>query len=231
MKLIQKLSLLCIAAFSIGSGPSYGFTPDLFEVTFYEIGLTNSSNRALRFKIFSGNATVDLMSTNTSILSSGVVPTPGTWNEIYVITSNTIRVAGNDGTCYVRTGNASSSENDFTGVSTNNSALAGPANLTWTDFSGSSGPENPSVSTSLNGTRATSVVIYTTNSGDPAAPTVNNANRFLFAGSGGISVTTNEGSKGFVQMNFGLSNSMYFANSCGNLSYSNSTYGLSVGEE
>jgi hypothetical protein len=233
MKTAKAITLASSAAFlflSSGARAVDGnFTPNKFEVTFYEIGLTNTSNTSNRFKIFSGEQVVDLASNNTNILSSGAIPSQGNWNAIYAIISNTVRVGGNNGSCYVRSGTASTNLNYFNGVTTSNSANAGNASVTWSSFAGNSST-NPNISTSLNGTQASSVSLYTTNSASPETPTLVSTNRFLFLGSGGISVTTTSNSRGTVQMNFGLRNAMTFANSCTELSYSNMSYGLSVQE-
>jgi len=233
MKTFAKISSFAGASFLTISGANAlavdgNFTPTKWEVTFYEIGLTNTSDTSRRFQIFSGEQTIDLASNNWNELSSGVTPSAGIWNAIYVITSNTIKVAGNNGSCYVKSGNQTSSTGGFTGVTTTNSASAGDANITWSSFLGSSST-NPNISTTINGS-ATSVIIYSTNSSAPVTPTIVAANRFLFIGTGGISVNTTGSPKGTVRMNFGLGNSMTFSGSCTQLSYNNMTYALAVDE-
>lgn len=234
MKTLRKLALITTVSCAFASTNAAkaqaldgNFTPTKFEVTFYEIGLTNTADTSKRFKIFSGEQTVDLASNNWNVLSDGVAPVPGNWNAIYVLTSNTVKVGGNNGSCYVK-GGSQTSASGFTGVTTTNAANAGNANITWSSFSGNSST-NPNISTTINGS-ATSLTLYSTNSSDPTTPTVTSANRFFFVGTGGISVDTTGSPKGLVRMNFGLANSMTFSGSCSVLSYSNMSYALAVDE-
>jgi len=231
MKTLTKFSALATTSFLTVAGGNTlaadgNFTPTKFEVTFYEIGLTNSSDATNRFKIFSGEQVVDIANNRQTIMSQGVAPVRGTWNAIYVITSNTVRVAGNNGSCYVKAGNATSSTN-HTGVTTTNSASAGDANITWSSFLGRSS-SNPNIRTTINGS-VTNLTIYTTNSSDLVTPTTVSANRFLFVGTG-ISVNTTGSPNGTITMDYRLTNALSFEASCTELGYNGLTYALGVVE-
>jgi len=94
---------------SAGSPFNKFFTPSLFEITFYEIGLRNSqtSARAAIFKNESG-ATIDLaIPASMRDLASNTPFANGNWDQVYSITSNTQRYAGGESTgCFIRQGQA-----------------------------------------------------------------------------------------------------------------------------
>jgi len=231
MKTLTKFSALATTSFLTVAGGSTlaadgNFTPTKFEVTYYEIGLTNSSDTTNRFKIFSGEQVVDIANSRQTIMSQGVAPARGTWDTVYVITSNTVKVAGNNGSCYVKAGNSTSSTS-HTGVTTTNSASAGDANITWSSFLGSSS-SNPNIKTTINGS-VTNLTIYTTNSSNPVSPTTVSADRFLFIGTG-ISVNTTGSPTGTITMGHQIANSFRFRNSCTELGYNGLIYSLGAVE-
>jgi len=164
------------------------FRPSTFKITFYEIGIRNSSTGAL-LPVFkeSNGIEYDLSSPNVTFNPpSNFSLVPGSYDQLYVLTSNVLKISGNDGTCFI-TGGASQTQNDgdWAVVQTGN-AGAGEATITENGFNSGGvydlGPVTPAVSAAVNGTATSTLAQYLVSSSNPVPGGGGTVNRFLFIG-------------------------------------------------
>ena len=109
LKTISTLSFsLCLMNSSpVKSDIQYGSNstrPDSLKVTFYEVGLTDSSFT----KVFSvldnpSGVEADISDANSvNNLATGIKPTAGTYTHFYAVISNTYKVKGSSNGCYTK---------------------------------------------------------------------------------------------------------------------------------
>ena len=107
------------------------FRPEKLETKFYEIGFRNSSSKKL-VSVFANSEGIPInLATQGGLntLASGMGLTDsGTFDQMYVLVSNTVSVSGAAYSgCFIKSGNTSYSNGDIN-IGTNNSALEGTNN-------------------------------------------------------------------------------------------------------
>ena len=180
------------------------FQPTKLAIDFYEIGLRNSTTEKLLpvFKNDNG-LNIDLVSgAGEEELANGVsLDTTGTYDQMYVLTSNSPVISGNDGEgCYIKAGSYEDYDGEWA-AATADSSLAGDATLTETGFGGSDsdyGPTSPAVTTYFNGTQTTSLVEYLVNGENKTPGAGGTFNRYLFVGELANSIDLSQVKEGTV---------------------------------
>ena len=180
-KLVSKLSKLIATStlfFGVFSTPETiaNQIPTRLSITLYELGFRDSTTSNLNavFKDLSGNTMIDLIEykgTPTNLTNGIQVPSNGTFDQLYFITSNNPLVSGNNGSgCYIKQGTYSYNDGTIVGAATTNSALAAtvsnPASITETGLSGSDdnyGPTTPAVTASVNGSSTSGMKLVLVN--------------------------------------------------------------------
>jgi len=184
--------------------PSYAngvFRPSAFKVKFYEIGLRNSAT-AERTPIFlsTDGTTLDLSNTKDHIdsLSAGQrTPALGSWDQVYALLSNTITASGNDGTCFIENGATDTDNDGRWEIVTAVAANAGEGSYTEPSYGdgGFLGPNDPSVTSNVNGTPVTSLKQWLVSSSNPTPGGGGAINRMLFIGTPAQPVVVTDGPK------------------------------------
>ena len=180
-KLVSKLSKLIatsslLVGFISNSEINANQIPSRLSITLYELGFRDSTTGNLNpvFKDLSGNTMLDLIEykgTPTNLTNGLQVPSDGTFDQMYFITSNNPLVSGNNGSgCYIKQGTYSYNDGVIVGAATTNSALAAtvsnPASITETGLSGSDnnyGPVTPAVTASVNGSSTSGMKLVLVN--------------------------------------------------------------------
>ena len=180
-KLVSKLSkFIATSSLFVGfisnSEINANQIPSRLSITLYELGFRDSTTGNLNpvFKDLSGNTMLDLIEykgTPTNLTNGLQVPSDGTFDQMYFITSNNPLVSGNNGSgCYIKQGTYSYNDGVIVGAATTNSALAAtvsnPASITETGLSGSDnnyGPVTPAVTASVNGTSTSGMKLVLVN--------------------------------------------------------------------
>jgi hypothetical protein len=218
---------LCAGAFPSMAAP---FRPSVFKVTFYEIGLRDSTTgeRNPVFQNPSGTQ-VDLSNATTLNLISGSRPQSGTWDQLYVLIGNSLTLAGTDGNgCFIQAGATDTDTDGTFEIVTNNPALSGQGTTTESSFGGSFGPNTPAVATSVNGTAVTSLRQYLVSSTNPVPGGGGTINRFLFIGNLGAAVTTTDSNTGTISYSVDASQALDIAAGCASVNYANTKFNMSV---
>jgi len=193
---LKKLSKTTFAAIAITSTtlwcqPSWSdgiFRPNIFKVRFYQIGLRDSATGAL-LPVFRDDNGIEYNLSDPNVTfepPSSFSLTPGSYDQLYVLTSNTIKVSGNDGVCFTIAGaNKTQNDGDWDIVQ-NGAAGAGEATITESGFNGGGindkGPVNPAVAAAVNGSPTLNLVQWLVNSNDPTPGGAGVPNRYLFLG-------------------------------------------------
>jgi hypothetical protein len=223
-------SLLAIGISSTAKADGI-FRPTSFKVTFYEIGLRNSSTGA-RNPIFQSNdgRQVNLSNPATINLANGGRPQSGSWDQAYALFSNTIGLAGTDGAgCYIRGGASDTDSDGSWEIVTNNAALSGEATTTETSFGfGFLGPGTPAVASSVNGTAVNNLRSYLVSSTNPIPGGGGAIDRFLFIGTLASPVTITDSNSGTINYTVNTSRALETSGGCASVSYSNTTFNISI---
>lgn len=207
--------------------PAYAdgtFRPTSFKVTFFEVGVQNSATGS-RSPIFKNDSGEELDIANPGALgfSRLTKPSNGTYDQIYVLVSNSVKINGTDGTgCFTRAGASSAVTTGQYLVTTNNAALRGEATTTETGFGaiGQNGPYTPRLIGSLNGA-VTLLTLGLVSSTNPVVGGGGVINRYLYTGNIGNTYKVTDGTTGSIAFHFDTSNGVTFQGGC-----SNSTHGL-----
>ena len=219
------------------------FRPDKLEAVFYEIGFRNSSSGKF-VSVFSNSSgvVIDLATEGgLNTLSSGLsLSDSGTFDQMYVLISNTVSVSGGPVTgCYIKSGDFTYNDGDFN-IGTTNSTLAGTANLTETGFGiqdANMGVLNsyrgiPAVTSSLNGTATSNLVLYLVNKETKTPGLGGTINGYLFLGDLASSINLDNSKEGTLWVEVDSSNSLEADNAstgvCDNMNWQNTKFGLSV---
>ena len=210
------------------------FQPTKLAIDFYEIGLRNSTTEKLLpvFKNDNG-LNIDLVSgAGEEELANGIsLDSTGTYDQMYVLTSNAPVVSGDDGNgCYIKAGSYSDSDGEWAAATTD-SALAGEATLTETGFDWAEndyGPTSPAVTTYFNGTQTTSLVEYLVNGENKTPGSGGTYNRYLFVGELANSVDLSKVKEGTVWISVETSDTSEMSESCTVYEWNNTKFTLSI---
>ena len=210
------------------------FQPTKLAIDFYEIGLRNSTTEKLMpvFKNDNG-LNIDLVSgAGEEELANGIsLDSTGTYDQMYVLTSNSPVISGNDGDgCYIKAGSYEDNDGEWAAATTD-SSLAGDATLTETGFGGSDsdyGPVNPAVTTYFNGTQTTSLVEYLVNGDNKTPGAGGTLNRYLFVGVLANSIDLSQVKEGTVWISVETSDTSEMSESCTVYEWNNTKFTLSV---
>ena len=234
----------CLAFNCAAFAADVNFRPSKLEAVFYEIGFRNSSSGKF-VSVFanSSGVTIDLATEGgLNTLSSGLsLNDSGTFDQMYVLLSNTVSVAGEPVTgCYIKSGDFSYNDGDFN-IGTTNSALAGTANLTETGFGMqdanmdvlNSYKTTPAVTTSLNGTATSNLDLYLVNKDTKTPGLGGTINGLLFLGDLANSINLDSSKEGTLWVEVDSSEAMQADNAsegaeCDNMNWQNTKFGLSV---
>jgi len=228
--LLSLLTLTAVNAFS----PAYAdgtFRPTSFKVTFFEVGVQNSATGS-RSPIFRNNSGEELNIANPGALgfSSLTKPSNGTYDQIYVLVSNSIKINGTDGTgCFTLSGASSGATNGQFSVTTSTEALRGEATTTETGFGavGQNGPATPLLIGSLNGA-VTSVSIGLVSSTNPVIGGGGVINRYLYTGNIGNTYRVTDSTTGSIAFHFDTSNGVTFQGGCSKATYGQLRVNLTI---
>ncbi len=219
------------------------FRPTKLEAKFYEIGFRNSTSGKL-VSVFSSSEGVPInLATQGGLntLSSGMGLTDsGTFNQMYVLVSNTVSISGTAYTgCFIKSGDVSYTNGDFN-IGTTNSALAGTANLTETGFNGAYdlnststyASTNPAVTTTLNGVQTTDLALYLVNKDTKTPGLGGTINGYLFLGSLASEINLDSAKEGTLWVDVDSSEAVEVNNgkvgTCNTMNWQNTKFGLSV---
>ena len=218
------------------------FRPTKLEAKFYEIGFRNSTSGEFA-SVFSNSSGTDInLATDGGInnLSSGLTLTnSGTFDQMYILVSNTVSVSGNPFSgCFIKSSDVSYSNGDFN-IGTTNSALAGTSNLTETGFNGvanmsslSTYKTNPAVTTTLNGTQTSNLVLYLVNKDTKTPGLGGTINSYLFLGDLASSISLDSTKEGTLWVDVDSSEALEVNNgkigTCNTMNWQNTKFGLSV---
>jgi len=234
----------CLAFNYVAFAADVGFRPSKLEAVFYEIGFRNSSSGKF-VSVFSNSSgvTIDLATEGgLNTLSSGLsLNDSGTFDQMYVLVKNTVSVAGEPVKgCFIKSGDFSYNDGDFN-IGTTNSALAGTANLTETGFSMQDADMNvlnsykttPAVTTSLNGTATSNLVLYLVNKDTKTPGLGGTINGYLFLGDLANSINLDSSKEGTLWLEVDSSKALEADNAsdgteCDNMNWQNTKFGLSV---
>ena len=218
------------------------FRPTKLLAKFYEIGFRNSTSGEFA-TVFANSSGTDIdLATDGGLntLSSGMsLSNSGTFDQMYILVSNTVSVSGNPFSgCYVKTVDVSYTNGDFN-IGTTNSALAGTANLTETGFSGvadmsnlNSYKTNPAVTTTLNGTQTSNLDLYLVNKDTKTPGLGGTINSYLFLGDLANSIDLDSTKEGTLWVDVDSSEAIEVNNgkigTCNTMNWQNTKFGLSV---
>ena len=236
-------SFLALNCSVFASDPDVSFRPDKLLAVFYEIGFRNSSSGKF-LSVFSNSSgvVIDLAAEGgLNTLSSGLsLSDSGTFDQMYVLISNTVSVSGGPVTgCYIKSGDFAYNDGDFN-IGTTNSTLAGTANLTETGFGNqdanmsvlNSYSGNPAVTTSLNGTATSNLVLYLVNKETKTPGLGGTINGYLFLGDLASSINLDDSKEGTLWVEVDSSDSLEAENvskgGCDNMNWQNTKFVLSV---
>ena len=216
------------------------FRPTKLQAKFYEIGFRNSTSGEFATVFANSSGTdIDLAAEDgLNTLSSGMsLSDSGTFDQMYILVSNTVSVSGNPFSgCYVKTVDVSYSNGDFD-IGTTNSALAGTANLTETGFSGvadmsnlNSYKTNPAVTTTLNGTQTSNLDLYLVNKDTKTPGLGGTINSYLFLGDLANSIDLDSTKEGTLWVDVDSSEAIEVNNgqigTCDTMNWQNTKFGL-----
>ena len=235
LKFATTSSMLSLALFSLGASKAVAdgiFRPDTFKVTFYEIGLRDSSSGTLNPILDeSSGVEVDLSNAGQSLsLASGKTPASGQWDQLYVLIKNSFKVSGGDGTgCYIQDGASAIHSNGTTAIVTSNSSQSGEGTSIHNDYGtpGDYGPYSPSITSSVNGSAVSNLKEYLVSSTNPSPNGGGTINRYLYIGDI-TPVTISSSSGGSVIYTIDTSQAAEISGSCGGFSFGNLTFNMSV---
>ena len=236
------LSLLSISNPALADN-DLQFRPTKLQAKFYEIGFRNSTSGEFATVFANSSGTdVDLATEGgLNTLSSGMSLTnSGTFDQMYILVSNTVSVSGNPFSgCYIKTVDVSYTEGDFE-IGTTNSALAGTANMTEIGFRGvaadmsnlNSYKTNPAVTTTLNGTQTTNLDLYLVNKDTKTPGLGGTINSYLFLGDLANSIDLDSTKEGTLWVDVDSSEAIEVNNgkigTCNEMNWENTKFGLSV---
>ena len=219
------------------------FRPEKLETKFYEIGFRNSSSKKL-VSVFANSEGIPInLATQGGLntLASGMGLTDsGTFDQMYVLVSNTVSVSGTAYSgCFIKSGNTSYSNGDFN-IGTNNSALAGTNNLTETGFNGvydvnndsTYASTNPAVTTTLNGVQTTNLALYLVDKDRKDPRLGGTINGYLFLGDLATPISLDSAKEGTLWVDIDSSEAIEVNNGkvggCNTMNWQNTKFGLSV---
>lgn len=219
------------------------FRPTKLEAKFYELGFRNSTTGELAAVFSDSSGTSINIATEDDIntLSSGLtLNNSGTFDQLYFIISNTVSVEGEPVSgCYIKSTDVSYNDGDFR-IGTNNSALAGTANITETGFGMNEYDKDdsdsyttiPAVTTSINGTATSNLILYLVNKDTKTPGLGGTINAYLFVGDLETSINLDSSKSGTLWIDVDASQAMELDNGnngdCDNMSWQNTKFGLSV---
>ena len=219
------------------------FRPEKLETKFYEIGFRNSTSGKL-VSVFANSEGVPInLATEGGLntLASGMGLTDsGTFDQMYVLVSNTVSVSGTAYSgCFIKSGNTSYSNGDFN-LGTTNSTLAGTNNLTETGFNGVADMDNtstyastnPAVTTTLNGIQTTNLALYLVNKDTKTPGLGGTINGYLFLGNLANEISLDSTKEGTLWVDIDSSEAIEVNNGkvggCNTMNWQNTKFGLSV---
>ena len=229
-KLVSKLSkFLATSSFLVGffsnSEINANQIPTRRSITLYELGVGDSNTGNLNpvFKDLSGNTMIDLIEYKgkpTNLTNGLRVPSDGTFDQLYFITSNNPLVSGNNGSgCYIKQGTYSYNDGTIIGGATTNSALAAtvnnPASITETGFSGSNdnyGPVTPVVTASVNGSATSGMKLVLVNDNNVSSKPYT---KYLHYANLSTSITVQDKKEGTLILTYNTDEAMGFRASGG----------------
>ena len=224
-KLVSKLSKfiatssLLVGVFS-NSEINANQIPTRLSITLYELGFRDSTTGNLNpvFKDLSGNTMIDLIEYKgkpTNLTNGLRVPSDGTFDQLYFITSNNPLVSGNNGSgCYIKQDTYSYNDGTIIGGATTNSALAAtvsnPASITETGLSGSDdnyGPVTPAVTASVNGSSTSGMKLVLVNDNNISSKPYT---KYLHYATLGSPITIEDKKEGTLILTYNTDNAMGF---------------------
>ena len=234
----------CLAFNCAAFAADVSFRPSKLEAVFYEIGFRNSnSGKFVSVFANSSGVTIDLATEGgLNTLSSGLsLSDSGTFDQMYVLISNTVSVSGEPVTgCFIKSGDFPYNDGDFN-IGSTNSTLAGTANLTETGFGIQDANMNvlnsyktdPAVTTSLNGASTSNIVLYLVNKDTKTPGLGGTINGYLFLGDLASSISLDSSKEGTLWVEVDSSEAMEADNAsagaeCDNMNWQNTKFGLSV---
>ena len=234
----------CLAFNCAAFAADVSFRPSKLEAVFYEIGFRNSnSGKFVSVFANSSGVAIDLATEGgLNTLSSGLsLSDSGTFDQMYVLISNTVSVSGEPVTgCFIKSGDFPYNDGDFN-IGSTNSVLAGTANLTETGFGMQDANMNvlnsyktdPAVTTSLNGASTSNLVLYLVNKDTKTPGLGGTINGYLFLGDLASSISLDSSKEGTLWVEVDSSEAMEADNAsegaeCDNMNWQNTKFGLSV---
>ena len=219
------------------------FRPEKLEVKYYEIGFRNSNSGEL-VSVFSNSEGIPInLATQGGIntLVSGLNLTDsGTFDQMYVLVSNTVSVSGKAYSgCFIKSGDVSYSNGDFN-IGTTDSAIVGTANLTETGFNGvydlgdtsTYSSLNPAVTTTLNGDQTLDLALYLVNKDTKTPGLGGTINGYLFLGNLATEIDLDSSKVGTLWVDVDASEALEVNNgkigTCNTMNWQNTKFGLLV---
>ena len=234
---VASFAVLAAAAdvFFLDDAFAQFFSPTQFKVTFYKMGLENSSTGE-RWAIFdnSNGQEVDFSQPNSiSSLATGVVAVSGTWDRIFAITSNSQTVSGSttSNSCFVKAGSYTKSQFGEYRAATAISGLAGVATIIEDTFSATAGvidvsPVDTLVSSEFNGDQVSDLKVALVSSSNPVVGGGGTINRRLFFGTLPQPINTSTKKDGTIWITVDPTNR--FEDSCSTYTEDGIKFNLSV---
>ena len=236
---VASFAVLAAAAdvFFLDDAFAQFFSPTQFKVTFYKMGLENSSTGE-RWAVFdnSNGQEVDFSQPGSiSSLATGVVAVSGTWDRIFAITSNSQTVSGSttSNSCFVKAGSYTKSQFGGGGypATTADSGLAGVATIIEDTFSATAGvidvsPVDTLVSSEFNGDQVSDLKVALVSSSNPVVGGGGTINRRLFFGTLPQPINTNTKKDGTIWITVDPTNR--FEDSCSTYTEDGIRFNLSV---
>ena len=214
------------------------FRPDKLEVRFYEMGFRNSESGEFASVFSNSNGIVIDLSSPESVqtLSSNVnLSNTGTFDQMYVLVSNTVLISGNKDGCYIKEGEYSYNEGNIP-AATSNSELAGTAIMTETGFGGEDASTadittyrvSPAVSSSVNGVAVNNLLSYLVNGTNKNPGSGGPYNRYLYLGDLQSSINLDSSKEGTLWIDTDTSQTAQLENDCTEMNWVNTKFGMSV---
>ena len=235
-KLVSKLSkLIATSSLLVGVFSNLEIyanqTPSSLSITLYEVGFRNSTTGSFNpvFKDLTGNTLLDLIEYKgkpTNLTNGLQVPSDGTFDQLYFITSNNPLVSGNNGSgCYVKQGTYSYNGGVIIGAATTNPALAAtvnnPASFTETGLGGSDdnyGPGTPVVTTAVNGSSTSGMKLFLVNDNNVSSKPYS---KYLHYANLSTPVVIQDKKEGTLILTYNVNGAMGFESSSGGLGCDN----------
>ena len=237
-----SFSFLSISNTALADDFDLQFRPSKLEAKFYEIGFRNSTSGEF-VSVFSNSDGTDIdLATEGGLntLSSGLnLTNSGTFDQMYILVSNTVSVSGNPFSgCFIKSADVSYVNGDFN-IGTTNAALAGTANLTENGFDGVADMNNldtykttPAVTTTVNGTQTSTLVSYLVNKDTKTPGLGGTINAYLFLGDLATSISLDNTKTGTLWFDIDSSEALEVNNgergTCNTMNWQNTKFGLSV---